>query len=307
MAQMAEAGVSRAGQARLLREGTVQRRARGVLVVRAAQTEGPSFGRRLWVAVLEAGPAAAAFRRSAAAWWGLDGVLSDVVEVALPWSRQSRVAVAHRLIGLEPEHVTRHLGLPVTTVARTLADLGAVTPSTVVERALESALRQRLVTVEEVVGMAATTRSQGRPALAEVLGARPAGAAPTESDVETLFLQVARSAGLPEPRRQFVVVLGGRQYRLDFAWPWLRLAVEIDGFQVHGQPSALRADLRRQNRIVLDGWLILRFTWADVVGHPADAVVPDLRAAFALRGGGGGGGGGGRGGQGSGRRQRTSS
>src|SRR5579864_1557984 len=92
--QMVEAGVSRAGQARLLREGTVRRGARGVLVVGTAERDGASFGRRLWVAVLVSGPSAVAFRRSAAAWWGLDGVPADVVEVGLPAGRQSRAVVA---------------------------------------------------------------------------------------------------------------------------------------------------------------------------------------------------------------------
>jgi len=294
VAQMADAGVSRAGVNRLLRDGTLQRAARGVLVAGAAEPEGMPFRRRLWLAVLQAGPSAVAYRRSAAAWWGLDGNPGDVVEVALPWSRQSRTTAVHRLIGLEPEHVTRHLGLPITTVARTLVDLGSAVPSTVVERALEGALRQRMVSIDDLVDLTARARSWGRGALAEVMAARPAGTPATGSDAETQFLQLARAAGLPEPRRQFVLVLAGRQYRMDFAWPSLRLAVEIDGFQVHGQPSALRADLRRQNRIVLDGWMILRFTWADVVRQPELTVIRDLRAAFAL--GGGGEGVGGRGG-----------
>ncbi len=110
---------------------------------------------------------------------------------------------------------------------------------------------------------------------------RPAGTPPTESDAETIFVQLVRSIGLPDPARQVATSLGRRRYRLDFAWPALRLAVEIDGAAVHG-PDQLSADLRRQNQIVLDGWLLLRFTWHDLVANPV-AVERDLRQAWQAR------------------------
>jgi very-short-patch-repair endonuclease len=84
--------------------------------------------------------------------------------------------------------------------------------------------------------------------------------------------------GLPDPQRQVPVLIGGRRYRLDFAWPEIRLAVEIDGAAVHG-PGQLGADLRRQNAIVLSGWTILRFTWGMVV-HNEALVRRDLSVAW---------------------------
>jgi very-short-patch-repair endonuclease len=102
------------------------------------------------------------------------------------------------------------------------------------------------------------------------MAGRPADTPPTESDAETLFVQIARAIGLPPPRRQFRILIAGREYRIDFAWPELRLAVEIDGSSVHG-PRQLGSDLRRQNHIVLDGWMILRFTWVMVAKEPDGA------------------------------------
>src|SRR5262249_16892342 len=112
---------------------------------------------------------------------------------------------------------------------------------------------------------------------------RPPGAPATGSDAETLFVQLVRTAGFPDPVRQYWVVLGGRRYRLDFVWPALRLAVEIDGAAVHG-PDHLPPDLRRQNQIVLDGWMILRFAWSTLTARRRD-VEDDLWAAWGLRGG----------------------
>ena len=93
---------------------------------------------------------------------------------------------------------------------------------------------------------------------------------PQGSDAETRFLQLSRAAGLSDPERQLRLLLGGRWVLLDFGWRRIKLAVEIDGAEVHARADSLGADLRRQNRIVLDGWHILRFTWEDVVRYPAE-------------------------------------
>jgi very-short-patch-repair endonuclease len=179
--------------------------------------------------------------------------------------------------------ITVRDGLPVTTVARTVADLGGAVPLTVVERATEWALRNCLVELAGLTALSNRLRTKGGRALATVLGQRPVGAAPTESDAETLFVQLVRRAGYPDPLRQFRLLLRGRRCRLDFAWPTLRLAVEIDGAGVHG-PEELPSDLRRQNKVVLDGWMILRFTWGMMVRDWRE-VESDLATAWALRGG----------------------
>ena len=281
---LTRSGITRARRDGLLAEGVLRRAGRGVYIC-TLDTGVDPWEQRLWLAIVSAGAGAVAYRGAAAAWWVLDGCPRDAVEVAVPPGRQSRFRAAHRPRLLPPEHVTSHRGVPVTTVARTLADLGARTDELVVERALESALREKLVRIPELERFVATAGVLGRGLLRQVLSRRPYGAAPTESDAETLFLQLARSSGLPEPRRQYVVILQGRKYRLDFAWPELRLAVEIDGASVHAQPNALRFDLLRQNRIILDGWAVLRYTWFDVVNHAHDVVRLDLLSAWAMRGG----------------------
>lgn len=280
-AQLRGSGVTRRQLDRLVATESLVRVGRG-LYTQVGVAGG--WEAELWMAVLDAGPGAVAYRLSAGAWWQLDGVPAGAIEVAVGRGHQSRSARTCRLPTLKAEQVTHHHGLPITTTARTLADLGGVASHGTVERALESSLRTGLVALEEVEALAGSLRSRGAGVLRSVLAVRPRGAPPTGSDAETLFAQIARRCGLPPPERQYRVLLRGREYRLDFAWPALRLAVEIDGFEVHGRPGALRADLRRQNRIQLDGWLILRFTWADLVQHPLE-VEGDLRAGWSLRGG----------------------
>lgn len=65
----------------------------------------------------------------------------------------------------------------------------------------------------------------------------------------------------------------------DFAAPDQRVVIELDGLATHGTARALRADLARQNFLVLQGWTVLRFTWADVLESP-DLVVAAVREAL---------------------------
>lgn len=48
----------------------------------------------------------------------------------------------------------------------------------------------------------------------------------------------------------------------------LRIVIEADSFEWHGYRSALVADAERYNGFVADGWLVLRFTWEDVMLRP---------------------------------------
>lgn len=179
-------------------------------------------------------------------------------------------------------------GLPVTSVRRTLLDLGQVTSDAVVERALEWALRKRHVSVDELRAAVATKANQpGTRALRHLLTHRPPGLPPTDSDAETLFVQLVRRTGLPEPQRQFPVPTAEGTFRVDFAWPARRLGVEIDGAGTHASREALRRDLRRQNRLMLSltagGWILLRFTWDDVTDERYEGQLSaQLREAWVI-------------------------
>jgi very-short-patch-repair endonuclease len=72
--------------------------------------------------------------------------------------------------------------------------------------------------------------------------------------------------------------------------PWARpdlvdrslgVALEADSFEWHGDRAALRRDARRYDLLVVDGWLVLRFAWEDVM-FDADFVRQVLVAVVAL-------------------------
>jgi very-short-patch-repair endonuclease len=85
------------------------------------------------------------------------------------------------------------------------------------------------------------------------------------------FLQLLRAAGLAQPVRQYEVRVGDERYFLDFAFPERRLCVELDGEEAH-TGAAFQRDRSRQNALVLLGWTVLRFTWADVTERPGQIV-----------------------------------
>lgn len=61
------------------------------------------------------------------------------------------------------------------------------------------------------------------------------------------------------------------------------IVIEIDGLRAHTDPEVFRRDRRRQNRLVAAGYLVLRFTWWDLVDRP-DEVIAEVTGALVARG-----------------------
>ncbi|HET9441816.1 MAG TPA: DUF559 domain-containing protein [Acidimicrobiales bacterium] len=75
--------------------------------------------------------------------------------------------------------------------------------------------------------------------------------------------------------------LAGPDFRIDFAYPDLGVAIEVDGYEKRATRAAFQHDTERQTALAALGWTVLRFTWHDVVRRPAyvagtvEAVVVD--------------------------------
>jgi very-short-patch-repair endonuclease len=59
--------------------------------------------------------------------------------------------------------------------------------------------------------------------------------------------------------------LPGMSARPDLVDLDLGVVLEADSFEWHGGRAALRSDARRYNLMVINGWLVLRFAWEDVM------------------------------------------
>ena len=188
---------------------------------------------------------------------GLDEVRLDGIWVTLPRSANGRRKGVSRR-DLSADRIVQVGGLPCTDGLQTLVDLAPWLSDLVWEQALESALRKRLTTVVALERLP----TEG---IRRVLRLRPPGAPATESLLETLMVQLARTVpGLANPVRQLWI--DAARARLDLAWPELGLFVELDGQQHLGQPVY---DARRETAVVAaTGWLCGRFTWREVTGVP---------------------------------------
>jgi very-short-patch-repair endonuclease len=229
-----------------------------------------SWYRDLWASLLWAGPGAAFGFKTAAVLHGLDGVSERAVEIVCRKKSRSpsRSIVVHcstRDFSVDCVWIAR---LPVTSVARTLVDLGAVCSRWRVELALDDALRKKLVTPKQLVVLKGWHGGRGRPGsatLGRLLDERPSDVRPLGSPLERDFVRILRSGGLPHPVRQHSVQLRNEEIvYLDFAYPEYLVGVEADGYRWHAGRRSWQADLDRQNRLAEVGWLLLRFTSDDL-------------------------------------------
>jgi very-short-patch-repair endonuclease len=243
-----------------------------------------SWRQDVWREWLRAGDQAVVSHRTAAAIHRLDGFTNGPprwegppgpIDISVPDSRHLWGPGIHRVRDLaDSDTMLTPSGLFVTTPLRTLADVGVFADSDLLERAMECVLRRHDVSEKELWATIARLQGQGRrgpAALRRVVGRRRPGASATESDLETCLLQLTRRANMSDPERQREVCIDGRIIRVDFAWPPCRFGLEADGAETHGNRRALVYDLRRQNLLVGDGWVILRFTWEDVHLFPDQA------------------------------------
>ncbi len=96
-----------------------------------------------------------------------------------------------------------------------------------------------------------------------------------ESPAESLTRLRLYDDGLPAPAVQYEVrnVVGAVIYRLDLAYPELKLAIEYDGEEHHTSSDDRAHDLRRRDYLRRLGWTIVVLTAADVYGRDPQAAV----------------------------------
>lgn len=236
---------------------------------------------RLLAAVLACGPGAVASHRAAAWLWDLaDGAR---LEVASPRNRApaAHVVVHRRTSGLRA--VVRR-GVPCTDPLRTVLDLAATGDEALVAATLDRGIADGLFTAAAVgraLERSAGKGVRGAGVLRRVLARRLEADGERPSALESAMDRLVVGFGLPRPERQHEVA--GTPYRLDYAWTGSRVAVEVDGYGPHSSREAFQDDRARQNVLVLAGWTVLRFTWADVRSRPATVATVLRRALGASR------------------------
>jgi very-short-patch-repair endonuclease len=230
-------------------------------------------------ALLACGPGAALSHHSAATLWALRPGQARPVHVTIPAYRGFPAPPGvrlHRSRILTPADIRIHQGLPVTSPARALLDVAATLPDRDVERLLhEAVFVRRLVTLREIHAL--LRRSGNHPGRRRLARIAEAGTltADTNSPPAERLLRMIRAAGLPEPRVEASIL----DYRLDFYWPELSLAVEVDAYGTHGSPVRFESERRRDARLLTElGIIVIRITRITIDQRPLEALALVTRA-----------------------------
>jgi very-short-patch-repair endonuclease len=248
--QLRQAGVSRSGVARRVAAGRLHRVHRGVYAVGHA---GLSREGKWTAAVLACGDDAVLSHRSAAELWELLPPTQAAIHVTIPASsggRGKRHGLRIHRSYLPPADRTARSGIPITTPARTIADLKRGVPAATVRKAIRQAEFRGLD-----LGDIETDR--------------------TRSELERAFLRLCRRHHLPEP--EVNVRVGG--FTVDFLWREQRLAVETDGYRAHRGRQAFEDDRERELALGMLGVRVRRFSARQVESHAA-RVAAAVRAAL---------------------------
>lgn len=256
---------------RAVTDGSVLRRARGRYALPAA----PRIGERAELTELaEAGRRAAhelsgtAILLSAAARWGWRTKwVPTRPQVAVPRNRRVP-SLAKRGIDVRMRDVAsgdREDGW-VTTRVRTALDCAGLLPADEAIAVLDSALREGAVERDELLlGAAGLPPRYRRKAEGRIRRASSLAANPFESVLRWIVSDIP---GLKVDPQVHISDDEGLIGIVDLADRGLRLVLEADSFEWHGDRAALERDCIRYNRLIAEGWLVLRFSWDQVMHHP---------------------------------------
>jgi very-short-patch-repair endonuclease len=189
----------------------------------------------------------------------------------------------HRRPGIRIHRVTltrgdarRHLGIRVTSPARTVFDVAPRLTDKALTRAvneLRIARRLRLEHLGELV--ARLPRHPGASRVRPLIESRQG---PTRSELEDSFAAFAGQFDLPP--FEFNARVAG--YEVDVLFPEQRVIVELDGFEFHGTRQAFEKDRERDATTLAAGHITVRITWERLTNAP-DKEAARLHAILAAR------------------------
>jgi very-short-patch-repair endonuclease len=204
------------------------------------------------------GDGAVLSHRSAAELWGLIDEAGGDSHVTVPVAggRAKRAGIRlHRIPSLPRSATTFRDGIPVTKPQRTLEDVRRTVSRGDFRQAVrEAEMRELAIDVRSLVSDDAA------------------------SETEVLFLALCRRHRLPTPEVNARV----GPWRVDFLWRDARLIVETDGGRYHRGVVASADDVARDRWLTDRGFVVLRFTYEQVVGAPKE-VAAQVRTMLRIR------------------------
>lgn len=240
-------------------------------------------------ALLAFGPESVLTGRTAAQLHGCDAAATPKTHLLLPYEHYVRprfgLVTHHAHASLFRDDIEVVDGLRVLALDRVVADLLCDARRREALAVADQALGKQPEDVRERYRMLLRRRLDERPDRRRTIQGYDLLALATgraESPPESwLLLQIADLGfPLPEVNWQLRSAWGTEIYRLDLAWPDLRIVLEYDGLDVHAERGA--EDAARQNDLERRGWIVIRVTVADL-SDPSH-LAARLHEAFRHRG-----------------------
>ncbi|WP_432882412.1 type IV toxin-antitoxin system AbiEi family antitoxin domain-containing protein [Kribbella sp. CA-245084] len=259
-------GVTSAALKAAVARGEIERLARGVYGL-------ASLGQARLAAI---GYDGVVSHTSAAVAWGLPVLVRpEKPHVTVPANRRPRAGRPAELHWAGVSRAERADRL--TSLLRTVLDCARILPFGEALAIADAALATGRLTKDELESAAAAMRGPGRPNAVRVAAE---ATRQSESFLESMLRSLLITAGIGGFESQVVVQSGGTRARVDLGHRAARVALEAEGYEFHGSPAAFAADCRRYDDLVTAGWLVLRFTYQQVIGDPA-WVVESVRSGVA--------------------------
>jgi len=232
----------------------------------------------VWMgAVFAGGPGAALSHRAALALWDLRRSESGLIDVTVPGRtgrHGPRGVRVHRSKLLHEGDVTEVDGIAVASLAWTVVDYAGITNQREVRLVLE-ALERRLIYIGRELDelLERTPNRKGakttRAAIAEITGPAPWH----QSVLEEVFHELIRGSDLPDYEANVFV----EGELVDALWRQERVIVELDGFAYHKSRAQFEKDRRRDAKLQVAGYRVLRVTQQRLQNEP-EAVLAEIRA-----------------------------
>ncbi|NLA36863.1 MAG: DUF559 domain-containing protein, partial [Actinobacteria bacterium] len=220
------------------------------------------------LAALAAVPNSVLSHRAAATAWRFGVSSHPDIELTTSLDRRVRLGgitvVRSPLTSLD---VTRRGAFRLTTLERTIVDLGSVVGDGALLRVVEDQLITGRTTHDRLgaaVGRLCRAGRRGSARVRRVMGHLDDGA-PTESELERLFIRVTTQAGVGPFDRQAALPWSPEERgRVDFVDRSARVIFELDGRAYHARLAAFDRDRQRDQSAAVAGWRTIRFTWTQL-------------------------------------------
>ncbi|ADU49368.1 DUF559 domain-containing protein [Intrasporangium calvum] len=204
--------------------------------------------------------------RSAALHWGWKVKASpDLPDVTVPTGRKVRPSVAglstvHRRDCADAELEDGWVTSRERTIIDCCRDLPFDEALSVFDSALRGGLRRSSVT--------AAAGSLGPRHRAKVMAVARAASGRADNPFESVLRAIA--LGVPDTtwEPQHRIRYDDFSAKVDVACEKLQIVLEADSFEFHGRRAALNRDCERYDELVARGWLVLRFSWEQVMFRP---------------------------------------